>query len=133
MFFHDIPLHCINQAAIAYHIPATVILSVIKTENGKNGLAVKNKNGSYDLGVMQINTTWLPRLKQEGITAEQIKRNPCINVHVGTWILAQGMANGSGWQGVANYHSYTKKHNQLYQEKVKRVYSKYQSSIEEAV
>lgn len=130
MLFHDVPLNCINQAATAFHVPATVIISVIKTENGRNGLAVKNKNGTYDLGVMQINTSWLPALHNKGITIEQVKSDPCMNVSVGTWILAQGIANGDGWQGVGNYHSYTKKHNQDYREKVKSAYSNYVSVLE---
>jgi hypothetical protein len=133
MLFHDVPLVCINQAAVAFHVPATVILSVIKTEDGRNGMAVKNKNGTYDLGVMQINTSWLPELKNKGLTAEQVKSDPCINVAVGTWILAQGMANGEGWKGVGNYHSYTQKHNQVYREKVRNTYSTYISALERTV
>ena len=130
MLFHDVPLVCINQAAVQYHVPATVILSVIKTENGRNGQAVKNKNGTYDLGIMQINTTWLPKLKNKGFTEAQVKSDPCTNVSVGTWILAQGMANGDGWQGVGNYHSYTQKHNRVYREKVRSTYSSYVSVLE---
>jgi soluble lytic murein transglycosylase-like protein len=133
MAFHDVPLACINQAAVQWHVPATIILSVIKTENGRNGLAVKNKNGTYDLGVMQINTSWLPMLKSKGLTAEQVKSDPCINVSVGTWILAKGIASGAGWKGVGNYNSYTEKHNQIYREKVKVTYSNYVSVLERNV
>lgn len=133
MVFHDVPLHCINEAAVQYHVPATVILSVIKTENGRNGLAVKNKNGTYDLGVMQINTTWLKTLSKKGLTEEQVKSDPCINVSVGTWILARGIASGNGWQGVGNYHSYTQKHNVAYREKVKTTYTQYVTVLERAV
>jgi soluble lytic murein transglycosylase-like protein len=130
MVFYDVPLSCINDAAIQYHIPATMVLSVIKTEHGRNGLAVKNKNGTFDLGVMQINSSWLPKLKNKGITEDQIKWNPCVNVSVGAWILAQGIANGEGWKGVGNYHSYTPKHNAVYREKVKKTYSQYTSILE---
>ncbi|MHB1949729.1 MAG: lytic transglycosylase domain-containing protein [Gammaproteobacteria bacterium] len=130
IFFHDIPLTCINQAALQYHVPATMIISVIKTENGRNGLSVKNANGTYDLGVMQINSSWIHKLRNKGITEEQIKSDPCVNVSVGTWILAQGIANGEGWKGVGNYHSYTPKHNTVYREKVKKTYIKYVSILE---
>lgn len=133
MIFHDVPLTCINDAAIYYHVPATLILSVIKTENGRNGIAVKNKNGTYDLGVMQINTSWLPRLKKQGFTPEKIKSDPCTNVYVGTWILAQGIANGNGWKGVGNYHSYTPKFNERYQLKVKNTYAGYQTVLGELI
>jgi len=130
MLFHGVPLECINQAAVQYHVHATVIISIIKTENGRNGIAVKNKNGTYDLGVMQINSTWLLKLKNKGITSEQIRFDPCVNVSVGAWILAQGIANTDGWRGVGNYHSYTEKHNAPYREKVRKTYAEYQSILE---
>ena len=130
MFFHDVPLTCINDAAIQHHVPAAMILSVIKIENGRNGLRVKNTNGTYDLGVMQINSSWVPKLQNKGITETQITFDPCVNVFVGTWILAQGIANAEGWKGVGNYHSYTSKHNSVYREKVKKFYIKYTSILE---
>ena len=133
MLFHDVPLACINQAAVQYHIHAAMIISVIKTENGRNGQAVKNKNGTYDLGVMQINSSWLPKLQNKGITSEQVKTDPCVNVSVGAWILAQGIANGEGWKGIGNYHSYTEKHNAGYREKVRKTYSEYVSILERSV
>ena len=125
MIFHDVPLACINEAAITYQVPATVIISVIKTENGKNGEVSKNPNGTYDLGVMQINSSWIPALSKKGISEESVKSDPCMNVKVGTWILAQGMAIGEGWEGVGNYHSHTPKHNLTYREKVKKIYTHY--------
>lgn len=123
MLFHGVPLDCINQAAVAYHVPASVIVSVIQAENGRNGDAIKNKNGTYDLGLMQINTKWLATLKSKGITREDIQYDPCTNVQVGTWILAQGVARSSGWQGVGNFHSTTPKYNKMYREKIKTLYS----------
>lgn len=125
MVFHDVPLACINEAAMTYQVPATMIVSVIKMENGKNGEISKNPNGTYDLGVMQINSSWLPKLNKKGITEEAVKSDPCVNVQVGTWILAQGIANGEGWKGVGNYHSYTPKHNARYREKIKKIFSQY--------
>jgi len=47
---NDVPVSCINQAAVAYHIPAPLILAVMKKENGRNGQAIRNRNGTYDLG-----------------------------------------------------------------------------------
>ncbi len=55
---HDVPIECINQAAITYHVPATLILSVLAIENGTAGLASLNKNGTIDYGPMQINSIW---------------------------------------------------------------------------
>ena len=122
MLFHDVPLQCINQSAANFHIPAMMIVSVIQIENGKNGQAVKNKDGTFDLGVMQINSTWIKKLNAKGIKETNVQFDPCTNVAVGAWILAQGISNSAGWQGVGNYHSYTPKHNAIYREKVRATY-----------
>lgn len=129
MIFHDVPLECINQAAARFHVPAVMIISIMKIENGKNGMAIKNKNGTYDLGVMQVNTSWLKTLTQYGITRESLQYDPCVNVHTGTWILAKGLAKGDGWKGVGNYHSATPLHNERYRQKVKLAYEKMQRAL----
>ena len=126
MILFDVPLACINKAAIDYHIPATAIISVLKTEGGKVGAASKNKNGTFDYGPMQINSIWLPKLKAMGYTQKQLQYDPCINVRVGTWILAQKVADGKDWwNGIGNYNSYTQKFNQKYSFKVKRNYERF--------
>src|SRR3990170_9076013 len=94
---------CINQAAITYLVPATVIISVLLTENGQNGSANPNTNGTVDLGIMQINSAWLPQLAEYGYTQQDIQYNPCTNVMVAAWILSQKMtlSHAQGyWQGV---------------------------------
>ncbi len=60
---NDVPIQCIQQAAVQYQVPAALIISVLKTENGRNGMANKNKNGTYDYGSMQINDVWLKKLR----------------------------------------------------------------------
>jgi Transglycosylase SLT domain len=121
---HGVPIECINQAAITYHIPATLILSVLAVENGRAGSASPNRNGTFDYGPMQINSLWLPKIRRYGYTRYQLQYNPCINVNVGTWILSQHVANdaSSPWQGVGEYHSHTSRLNHNYQIKVSEVY-----------
>ena len=111
MMINDVPLDCINQAAIAYQIPATMIISVLKTESGKKGEASPNKNGTCDYGPMQINSCHLEKLLKYGITRHDLQYDPCINVAAGTWLLAQSIASGKDiWHGTGNYHSHTEKH-----------------------
>jgi soluble lytic murein transglycosylase-like protein len=129
MIFHGVPLECINHAAEIFHIPATIIVAVMKIENGWNGAAIKNKNGTYDLGVMQVNTSWLKQIEKTGITREQLQYDACVNVHTATWILAKGLAKSEGWQGVGNYHSATPLHNKKYRQKVKMAYDKMQLAL----
>ena len=47
-----------------------------------------NKNGSYDIGIMQINSSHLVWLNKEfGISEADLKENPRINIYIGALIL----------------------------------------------
>lgn len=119
LLINDVPIECINQAAIAYHVPATLIVSVLMTEGGKLGTAKLNKNGSYDYGPMQINTVWINRLKKYNVSLDDIQFNPCKNVMVGTWILGQRIADtGNLPYGIGSYNSYSLSQNYHYRSKV---------------
>lgn len=120
---NDVSISCIHQAVVDYQVPAKLIISVLKTENGYIGMANKNKNGTYDYGPMQINSVWLTTINKYGYTANDIQYNACDNVKVGAWILAQKI-NGEDqvWREVGNYHSKTKRLSQRY---FRLVYEKY--------
>ncbi len=127
LLINDVPVECINQAAISYHVPATLIVSVLTVENGKVGHATPNKNGTFDYGPMQINTIWLDKLKPLGYSKDELLDNPCTNVWVGTWILSQRIAKTPHfWYGVGSYNSYSLPQNYRYQ---KQVWSKFDSLI----
>lgn len=116
----QVPLHCINEAAIEYHIPAKLIISILEVERGKLGKIVKNKNGTYDIGPAQINSLWLPTLQKFGITQNDIQFNACTNVKVGAWLLSKEIANSNELlKGIGNFHSHTEKLNQEYSSNVK--------------
>lgn len=120
LFVSDVPLHCINEAAIEYHVPAKLIISILNIEQGRSGQTVKNKNKSYDIGPMQINSLWLPQLTQYGITQTMLENDPCINVKVGTWILSKAIASEKDLlAGVGNYHSHTPLKNAAYSQKTR--------------
>jgi len=123
-FVNDVPIECINQAAISYHVPATYIISILKMEGGKNGLKSPNKDGTYDYGPMQINSRWLSTVATYGYTEYDLQFNPCANVAVGTWILAKEIADGQTiWNGVGNYHSHTAALNLGYGQKAQRIHN----------
>ena len=112
---NDVAVDCINSAAIAYHVPVEIILSVMKQEGGKNAQAVRNKNGTIDYGVLQINSVWLPKIAAYGYTKEDIQYNACKNILAGVWILSKSIANGKNvWSGIGNFHSHTPDHNRDY-------------------
>ncbi|HFL6519451.1 TPA: lytic transglycosylase domain-containing protein [Salmonella enterica] len=116
---------CVQAAAHRYSLPEKLILAVIKTEGGENGLVRHNKNGSVDLGIMQINSIHLKSLKRFGIGYDDILFRPCTNIEVGTWILRSQFTSKSDyrdsdewWRAVGNYHSHTIYYNIAYQKKV---------------
>lgn len=120
-----VPLHCINEAAMKYHVSAKLIMSVLVTERGKVGQIVRNKNGTYDIGPAQINSSWLPELKKYNITQSDIQYNACINVTVAAWILSKKIAQGDGFlEGVGDYNSHTYSFNKSYIEKVRVNFTK---------
>jgi len=121
---NGVPIECVNQAAIVYQVPATLLISILKVEGGHIGTASPNSNGSFDYGPMQINSFWLTKIKQYGFSKNQIQYDPCANVYVATWILGQEIANAGNdvWRGVGNYHSHTPEENRTYRYKVQKIY-----------
>jgi hypothetical protein len=127
ILLHDIqvPLHCINETAIEYHIPAKLLITLLELEHGKVGQIIKNKNVSYDIGPAQINSSWLPELKKHGITQSQIQFDPCMNIKVGAWIAAKAIASENNLLvGIGDYHSHTKQYNQSYIQKMRVHFTK---------
>lgn len=123
LIIHDVPIECINQSAIYYNIPATLIISVLLTEGGYVGTATKNHNGTFDYGPMQVNTIWLKELAKYGIRREDIQYNACINVQVGTWILSQKIFESNEVKhGIGGYNSYSLPQNMKYRNKVTGIY-----------
>lgn len=123
--FNSLSIYCINSAAIEYQIPAKLLISILNMEGGKIGLAKRNKNGTYDLGPSQINTTWWPTLYHYGISQKAVLYNPCINIKVAAWILSKAIANSPDLiTGIGRYHSYTDTLNHAYVLQVSSNYKK---------
>jgi hypothetical protein len=105
---------CLMLAAQTYQVPPAVMIGIMHVEGGRIGQQVgPNINGSYDLGPMQVNTTWVPALAHAwGVdqrTARALVRDDgCVNVKVAAWILHQKITEtGSVYGGIAHYHSAT--------------------------
>jgi soluble lytic murein transglycosylase-like protein len=118
---------CVELAAAKYGLPISLVDAILEVEGGQVGQAVRNDNGTEDLGPMQINTVWLPRLATYGITREQLQNDRCINILVGSWILAQQLETAKHmegpverriWWGIGAYNSGTPQHNVNYALKV---------------
>jgi len=97
---------CWEQVARWYGVNVHLLYAIAKTESNLNPVAInRNKNGSYDIGLMQINSSWLPLLKKYGVEEHQLK-DACTNLQVGAWILAQNMQRmGPTWEAVGAYNA----------------------------
>lgn len=97
---------CLVGAGERYQVAPLLLWSIAKTESGFKPHAInRNTNGTRDIGVMQVNSVWLPKLATFGIT-EQHLFEPCLNVYVGAWILAQGVQrHGYNWQALSVYNT----------------------------
>ena len=115
---------CLIMAAQHYTIPPAVLVGIYKAEGGKVGQEVANKNGSYDLGPMQINTIWVPELSEEwGVSKDTARRlirdDMCTNVNVAAWILRTHLDETQNlMQAVAHYHSRTPEFGTKYKKRV---------------
>lgn len=116
---------CLFMAAESYAIPPEVLMGIQLVEGGKVGQQVgPNKNGTYDLGPMQINTLWVPELAKhwrvsDGLAKKWLRDDPCTNVNVAAWILRGHMnETRSMSQAIAHYHSRTPYYGTKYRSKV---------------
>ena len=100
---------CLTAAARHFGLPPALLHAIAEVESGGNPRAVNhgNRNGSRDIGLMQINSSWLPRLARWRID-EQALFDPCISAHVGAWILADNISRlGPVWRAVGAYNART--------------------------
>jgi hypothetical protein len=101
---------CISAAAQRYAVSIPLIHAIIRTEGGTTGRTSRpNKNGSVDLGLMQVNEVHLPELARLGITREMLINNECLNIFIGTFILSRELNNSTAdfWTNVGSYNSRT--------------------------
>lgn len=117
-----LPAHaCWDDAAQRYQVSSALLYAIARTESSLNPLAVgRNGNGSRDIGLMQINSAWLPTLATHGIGERELFE-PCTNIHVGAWILAGNVSRlGYTWDAVGAYNATRPALRRAYIEKVRR-------------
>jgi len=125
-------IRCFHNAGLRFSVDWRLLHAIAEVESGLNPGAIGyNKKGdrilSEDLGMMQINTSWLPVLKPMGITREVLLNNVCQNIHVGAWILAKNIAhNGVNWTSIGAYNAGFKNANEAFRTRyARKVYARY--------
>lgn len=76
-------------ASETFNVHPALLYSIAKVESNFNYMATnKNKNGTTDIGIMQINTVHLPVLRSKfGVSRDDLF-DPNVNIHVGAWVLS---------------------------------------------
>ena len=116
---------CFVQAGQLYGLDPHLLQAIATVEtNLQNGvIGPKNANGTFDIGLMQINSAWLPSLEKRGITLESLKNDACLNVHVGAWILNDAIkTHGKTWRAIGAYNATNDRLRSIYVNKVRNAY-----------
>ena len=120
-------LACMVAVAQFYHLPPRVLPAIQAVEAGQPGGISRNRNGSGDLGVMQVNSAWVPRLAKAWnlppeTVAKRLISDPCFNITAAGSIMRIYLneARGDVVRAVGYYHSHTPERASAYQIKVIR-------------
>jgi soluble lytic murein transglycosylase-like protein len=101
--------YCYDEAGALYDLNPALLRAVAQVESSGRHVAMNTshveRTKSYDIGLMQINSSWLPVLARYGITEYHLRTDACLNLKVGAWILASNMKNMDGWTAVGAYNA----------------------------
>jgi hypothetical protein len=118
---------CFEKASLAYNISPLLLWAIAKVESNFNPYALnKNKDGSYDIGIMQINSSHLKTLEKYGLFDKRYIWDPCYNIHVGAWILSKCIQRyGYTWEAIGCYNAVTPWKRKKYSYKVYKAIEPY--------
>lgn len=109
--FYPMP-DCAPEIARYYGVPLDLVGGIRHAEGGKVGQRVgPNRNGSWDLGPMQINTNWFNGtfdvdMRDFDIHEEDALHNECTNIAIGAWVLMTNYRSLNNWyEAVAAYNA----------------------------
>jgi hypothetical protein len=97
---------CFDEAGAMYGINPLILRAIAKVESDFNSRAINwNTNGTYDFGVMQINSSWASTI---GIDQWNRLGDRCSNIKTGAMILSGCMKKyGYTWKAIGCYNSQT--------------------------
>ena len=100
---------CFDKHAARFGLDPQLLRSIAGVESGMRAEAENrthfSRTGTRDIGIMQINSGWLPALARYGIGESELKE-PCTNIEVGAWILSDLVSRlGDSWNAVGAYNA----------------------------
>lgn len=110
---------CFEEAGQKFGVSPQLLWAIAKTESHFDPAAVSyNTNGSFDYGVMQVNSSWYRELGHEKWMR---LGDACYNVQVGAWILSRCVQRyGYTWKAVGCYNAFSKDKRAVYANRVYR-------------
>lgn len=116
---------CLMLAAQTYSVPPAVLVGIYKVENGELGKEYGPfKDGSYEIGLMRLNSKMIPVLAKKWDVAEEtahrwLRDDPCTNMGVAAWKLRNNInEDGNLAQAIANFRYDNDKEGHPYKAKV---------------
>ena len=103
--------NCWVAAGKTFDVDPILLYSIAEAESSHNPKSISkpNRNGTHDIGLMQVNTSHLPKLREKGITKKDLL-NPCLNIFIGAFLLVDAKrVMGSFWEGVGAYNAGNRK------------------------
>ena len=105
-----------------YNVPFLLLKVIAISENSLMDpkLKRKNKNGTDDIGLFQINTGKITDKELAHIRPKDLYR-PDVSTNVAAFILSKIIVeDGYTWENIGKYHSKTPKHKNKWLKRVKR-------------
>ncbi|MDA8646077.1 lytic transglycosylase domain-containing protein [Porticoccaceae bacterium] len=129
-YIEPLTVECVELVTQSTGIHPDILFAIAIVEGGEVGRSSKpNKDGSQDIGLMQINSIHLPHLESFGITPQLLRDDGCVNFKVAAWHVASVTKNKGGLtdpdiylESIAAYHSFTDEFNAAYAEKLRSAF-----------
>ncbi len=94
---------CFETHALAKGLNADLLRAIALVESSGNPNAVGKNSSSEDIGLMQINSSWLKRFNT---TKKELLENVCLNIEIGAEILSDNMKRlENPWEAVGAYNA----------------------------
>jgi soluble lytic murein transglycosylase-like protein len=111
LFYSQAHAFCFEEAGAMYGVSPSLLKAVATVESSLKPYALNRghtqKTRSIDIGLMQINSRWLLAEPFHSLGYQEAHLlDPCTNVKVGAWVLANSFkVHGNTWEAVGAYNA----------------------------